>query len=148
MRGRNVGKFRGLSVAKCEVVVTCGQVGALYFIGPDTEAQGGSVYPHDPREDLKLLHQLTMGEGPDLRKFLWQRCATIFSSVCRNTFFPKMRIFRNFSRYFYTDHPKNHFLLLFILRNFPKIHKQMLKIFLQRPRRRKRVEIRVIFLGR
>ena len=26
----------------------------LYFIGPDTEAQGGSVYPHDPGENLEL----------------------------------------------------------------------------------------------
>ena len=26
----------------------------LYFIGPDTEVQGGSVYPHDPGEYLEL----------------------------------------------------------------------------------------------
>ena len=50
MRGRSVGKIRGQSVAKCEVAVTLGQVGAPYFIGPGTEVQGGSVYPHDPGE--------------------------------------------------------------------------------------------------
>ena len=26
----------------------------LYFIGPGTEVQGGSVYPHDPGENLGL----------------------------------------------------------------------------------------------
>ena len=26
----------------------------LYFIGPVTEVQGGSVYPHDPGENLEL----------------------------------------------------------------------------------------------
>ena len=34
----------------------------LYFIGPDTEAQGGSVYPHDPGENLKLT---PLADGQD-----------------------------------------------------------------------------------
>ena len=42
----------------------------LYFIGPVTEVQGGSVYPHDPWE-----------KGVGLRKFWWQRCD--LTACCR-----------------------------------------------------------------
>ena len=62
----------------------------LYFIGPDTEAQGGSVYPHDPGEYLGLPRSSdAMGEGADLRKFLWQRCDTTVppkSTTCLKIF--------------------------------------------------------------
>ena len=36
-----------------------------------------------------------------------------FSALWRNTFCPKSGIFSKFSRYIYTQHPKNHFLLHF-----------------------------------
>ena len=52
-----------------------------------------------------------------------------FSSVYRNAFLPKKKIFRKFSRYFYTDHPKIHFLLLFYYEISPKFTKKYSKIF-------------------
>ena len=73
MRGRNVGKIRGLSVAKCEVAVTQGQVGAPVLHWPVTEVQGGSVYPHDPGENLGLCK----GGGGGPKKIL-------MATVCRH----------------------------------------------------------------
>ena len=54
--------------------MTHGQVGSLYFIGPVTEVQGGSVYPHDPGENLGLCK----GGGGGPKKIL-------MATVCRHT---------------------------------------------------------------
>ena len=60
-------------------------------------------------------------------------------------FLPKLRIFRKFSKYFYTDHPQKSLFIAFLLTNFTKISKKVLKNFSRRLRRRKRVEISPFF---
>ena len=47
---------------------------------------------------------------------------------CVEVLFRKNCNFWKFSRYFYTDHPKIHFLLHFI-KKFPQIHRKVLKNF-------------------
>ena len=49
----------------------------LYFIGPVTEVQGGSVYPHDPGENLESPQTCIYASGDrglDLRIFSWLSC--------------------------------------------------------------------------
>ena len=60
--------------------------------------------------------------------------------LCRNTFLPKMKIFRNFRDTSTQITPKSTFFAV-LLRKFPKIYKKVLKNFSRRLRRQKRVEI-------
>ena len=62
------------------------------------------------------------------------------SPECRNTFLPKSRIFRKFSRYFYTITPKITFYCIFI-NKFHKNFEKSAKKFSLRLRYRKPVEI-------
>merc|ERR1711989_19117 len=73
------------------------------------------------------------------------------SPECRNTFLPKSRIFRKFSRYFYTITPKITFYCIFINKFHKNFEKSAQKFFaapsaprktrFRRLRHRKRVEI-------
>ena len=69
----------------------------LCFIGPDTEAQGGSVYPHDPGE----MHLRKGSEEP--KKIL-------MATVCRHSP-PKILFKINFKRIFKIIFTQNEVLL-------------------------------------
>ena len=101
--------------------------------------------------DVRVFYwyQGDLGEGTSVE------ILSKFWSECRNTFLPKSRIFRKFSRYFYTITPKITFYCIFINKFHKNFEKSAQKFFaapsaprktrFRRLRRRKRVEISPFF---
>ena len=85
-----------------------------------------SVY-HKKITSTQVLHQGDFWEGGGAGtsvEILFE-----ISPECRNTFLPKSRIFRKFSRYFYTITPKITFYCIFINKFHKNFEKSAQKFF-------------------